>query len=401
MNVQVVAAVLADSPGALVELCGVSMIERNLRLLQRLGFSAATIVNATREVAAALAKPSWARAKLQLHFSDPVAEQTTPVLVLRGDYYYDARLIDLLKKSPRAAFLIDSNPPSGMRALLSDAQRAGAAFVIQARISGAENEIAIDATTLDPYIGAIRRTLHPLWFPAPTRERIALAEDLIFDAAQKGTLDIPAIAHAPIETWITRRICRTRITPNQITLLSTFVAIGVTLLFAFGWWWSGAIAAAIFGVLDGVDGKLARVKVETSEIGQWEHELDHALEFSWWLALAYSLGRVGRLPHAWIFAALLIGGDLLGKLANRPVMFHTGKPSHDFGPFERRLRLVASRRNITIWMLLVGLMLGHVAIGYAAAACWSALTATINMLRAGYIIGFTPRQQAARASAMR
>ncbi len=368
------AVILADKPEALVKLCGVSMIERNLRVLQRLELAAATIVNAQADVRAELAKPSWARAKLQLQFAAeaPVAQRT---LVVPGEVYSDPRLLKAL---------LDSSTTTE---LVCDAARAPKLLV--------DNSMrqVLDPAQIDPYIGAIRRTLPPQCFAAPPPEAVARAEEIIFDSAQKGTLDFPAIVHAPIETWIVRRLCRTSITPNQITFVSTVLAIAVVALFARGWLWSGAIGAAIFGVLDGVDGKLARVKVETTEIGQWEHELDHALEFSWWLAFAFTFWRSGQLPHAWWFAALMIGGDLFGKLVNRPVMFHTGKPSHDFGPFERRLRLIAGRRNIYIWMLLGGLLIGRPAAAFAAACCWSAVTAGIHAVRAGYICFFTPRQK--------
>jgi len=39
--------VLADAPSALVELCGISILERLLRMLQRCGVSRATILAAT------------------------------------------------------------------------------------------------------------------------------------------------------------------------------------------------------------------------------------------------------------------------------------------------------------------------------------------------------------------
>jgi hypothetical protein len=55
--------ILADAPDALVELFGISLLERLLRTAQRLGFREAVILSKTpAEIAAHLAKPSWARA---------------------------------------------------------------------------------------------------------------------------------------------------------------------------------------------------------------------------------------------------------------------------------------------------------------------------------------------------
>src|ERR1700738_4069403 len=58
--------ILADGPGALVELCGISTLERLLRTLQRCGITRAIILSSTTaKIAEHLAPPSWARADLE------------------------------------------------------------------------------------------------------------------------------------------------------------------------------------------------------------------------------------------------------------------------------------------------------------------------------------------------
>ena len=53
---------VADAPEALIELCGVNLLERLLRILQRLGFRSAIVFSTTPEIIGAeLAKRSWAR----------------------------------------------------------------------------------------------------------------------------------------------------------------------------------------------------------------------------------------------------------------------------------------------------------------------------------------------------
>jgi phosphatidylglycerophosphate synthase len=374
--------VTADSPNALLELCGVSMIERTLRVLKRLGVSSVSIVDPDTTILTALSKPSWPRSGLRIDFIDNLPDDDQLTLLVPGEIYCDARLLAALLKCSRPTALIDSHPPTEMLPLLPAR--------VPTVVGKGESE-TLDAAQFDPYIGSMRRTIQPLWFAAPEPQYISLAERWIYDSAQKGTLDIPAIFHGPIETWIAGGICRTRITPNQITFFSTLLGVVATIAFVRGEIWSGALMAAVFGVLDGVDGKLARIKVETTELGKWEHYIDHALEYSWWLALAYSLGKMGLIDYAWIYAALMIGGDLLGKIVTRPVKAHTGKPSHDFGSFERGLRLIGGRRNIYIWMLLLGLIAGFPGPVFAAVCCWSMMTAAIQAARAIYICNFTPR----------
>ena len=76
----------------------------------------------------------------------------------------------------------------------------------------------VDAAAEDDYIITMRRRVRPVCFPAPSEQNRRLAERIILDSAQNGTLDLPAYFHAPIETGIISLLCKTRITPNQLRL---------------------------------------------------------------------------------------------------------------------------------------------------------------------------------------
>lgn len=397
LNPEVTAVVLGSEPGSLARLCGISMLERMLRVLQRVGFSSVIVLNPTDEAISELEKPSWARHKLSIKCASELPEQAGPFLFVRGDVYCDQRILEALLNCGSPSVAIDTNPPKERAFLLTNAARfrnelaCGAWLGQTAVLHDSDDVMMLDIAELPSYIGSIRRTIHPLWFPVPIAENTRLAENLILDAATKGTPDIPSIIQAPIETWITRQICTTGITPNQVTLFTAFLGILIAMEFYHGHWWSGLLMAVAFGVLDGVDGKLARVKAETTEVGKWEHYIDHALEYSWWLALARSLHHGLQLSHAWLFGFLVIAGDLLGKIVTRPVKAHTGKPSHDFSLFEQRLRLIGGRRDIYIGMLLIGLVLRVPGLAFAAVGCWSMITASIQTVRSIYICYFTPR----------
>jgi choline kinase len=59
---------IADAPAALMELCGVNLLERLLRILQQLGFRRAIVFSTTPQIVGAeLAKHSWAREKVIVH----------------------------------------------------------------------------------------------------------------------------------------------------------------------------------------------------------------------------------------------------------------------------------------------------------------------------------------------
>lgn len=74
--------------------------------------------------------------------------------------------------------------------------------------------------------------------------------------------------------------------------------LSVTLLYASGYLWAGALVALAVGVFDGVDGKVARLKVQTTRIGKGEHVLDYCIEMSWWAALGYHFHVTSQVDYA-------------------------------------------------------------------------------------------------------
>src|SRR5438309_6684473 len=67
---------VADDPEALTELCGVNLLERLLRILQRLGFREAIVFSTTPEIGAELSKRSWPREQIIVHV---VSSATKPL----------------------------------------------------------------------------------------------------------------------------------------------------------------------------------------------------------------------------------------------------------------------------------------------------------------------------------
>jgi phosphatidylglycerophosphate synthase len=157
----------------------------------------------------------------------------------------------------------------------------------------------VDAAKQQAYIPDMRRSVRPIFFPAPSPNCRPLAERLLRNATQKGVLDFPALVHALIEKWLVSHLCRTPITPNQITLVTGVFGLSVTVLYALGYLWPGALLALIIGVLDGLDGKLARLKVQMTKAGKEEHLLDYVVEMSWWIALAYHFHATGQVRYAY------------------------------------------------------------------------------------------------------
>ncbi len=206
---------------------------------------------------------------------------------------------------------------------------------------------------LPTYAPERRRRVPFVWARPGSAAACAAATDALLASAQKGCLDWPARwLHPPIENALTRLLLPTFVTPNMVTAYGAVLGIAATVAFARGQLLLGLAIVLLLGPIDGVDGKLARVRHEFSRWGDIEHILDKALEYSWYLAIGVWLLLNGAGTGA-LIAALGVGVfGLAEALQGEFFRRFTGRQLDDWGPFERRLRLVASRRNTNFWLLL-------------------------------------------------
>ncbi len=408
---------IADGPDVLIELCGVNLLERLLRILQRLGFRRTIVFSTTPEIIGAeLAKRSWPREQLT---ADLVSSATEPLtaerlleqgpadrfLIVPANIYCDARLLAALCARDSSAALVDSDPPEFARHLIRNP--CGPALITRdflfglsptapflnelTRISDHAKIDTLDAAKEDDYIVSMRRHVRPVCSRMPLEQDRRLAERIILDSAQKGTLDLPAYLHAPIETRIISLLCKTRITPSQITIAGLIIGCCATAAFVVGRVGLGILAALIFGVIDGLDGKQSRVKIETTERGKWEHHLDYLIENSWWAAIAFHLWQSSQLPNVFYLLALLVASHLLDEFAKRRVKMAKGRLLDDVAPFDRAFRLIAARRNVYVWILACGFLLGIFPQSYAFICGWAAFSAAVHLLRVIWIFTASAR----------
>lgn len=401
---------VADTPAALTELCGVNLLERLLRILQRLGFRRAIVFSSAPEIIGDdLAKRSWAREELTVQLVSAamtpltvqlLLEQTAErFLIVPANIYCDARLLAAICAKNSSSALVDSDPPEFARSLIRNP--CGPALITRDFLFTLSpttpflNELVrkidhgkidvVDAAKADDYIVAMRRHVRPLCFRVPMEQDRRLAERIILDSAQKGTLDLPAYVHAPIETALISLLCKTPITPNQITIAGLIIGGSATVAFVTGRVGLGILAALISGIVDGLDGKQSRVKVETTERGKWEHHLDYLIENSWWAAIAFYLWRSGQFSNAFYFLGLLIASHLLDESAKRWAKMVKGRLMDDITPFDRAFRLIAARRNVYVWILACGFFLNAFPQSYVIICGWATVSAAVHLMRSIWI----------------
>src|SRR5262249_32813691 len=124
-------------------------------------------------------------------------------------------------------------------------------------------------------------------------------------------------------------------------------------------------------VLDGVDGKLARITSTTSKAGELEHIFDFFYENSCYIALGLFFARQ-RVPYALVLSIAMVAFDALDNITYAVMDVRWKRSLDNVTPFLTKFRLVGGRRNIYNWLFLLFFFVGSAAVGFFVAVIWAA-----------------------------
>jgi len=333
-----------------------------------------------------------------------------PFLVLEADYVLDGRIIKRLAQAEGMAIAYDSRSSGGIRVIVREGMARGlsssggdGAYVGASRCEpevltwlegddwvaclskalGKCRFSALDVAAIEPYVAEIRRTLPVLWHRIESDEDVVRCKKMLVEGAQKRTLDVLAwYFNRHVENWLTLRLADTPITPNQMSVLTYLVALVVTGLLLAGRLLPAALLCFVVNVMDGLDGKLARVKGLATKLGHIEHSFDLLYEQSWYIALAwaaYTL-RGDVLPLAVGLVALLL--DSFARHVSMQFRQVMGVALADYSPFDRRFRRFDGRRNIYSIYILLGALFGAPFHAVVAIAVHAGITGAVYVARA-------------------
>jgi phosphatidylglycerophosphate synthase len=312
------------------------------------------------------------------------------VLLLRGDYLYDERVVAALVRMP--GVLLRDRPEGAVVAAHVSVERleAARAVLAGARPPGDAGDLTMQTPeSLAPAYQKRLRKHDPPWVAQITVAGRRALEDRLFSASYKGVTDlIPKWVWPAPARWATRVCARHRMHPTTVTCLALALVIAAGFLFARGNWALGLSLAWLMTFLDTVDGKLARVTVTSSEFG---NVLDHGIDLIhpplWYLAWGAGLDRLEPAIAGLTLPALLwviVVGYVVGRLVEGA--FHLW-----MGPFSiflwRRwdsyFRLVTARRNPNLVLLTAGALAGRPDLGLLAVGGWTAVSTAILLVRLG------------------
>jgi phosphatidylglycerophosphate synthase len=395
-----------DLPPGLALVAGRTVLERQVRQALRVGADRILVLadSLPEALLPQLAKvPGVVLVPSRSALGPAVAALSGDLMLLAPGLVVDERLCDAVREADKPSCLLVCGEPGHAGASRLDSDRfwggiarlpAGLAaqllqghpidwepFELLARGALAERADTLSIESLPQYDPRRRRDVPFLW-ALPALSGSAAANAALIASAQKGILDWPArFLHPPVENALVRLLWPTPITPNIVTGVTAIIGFVAMGLLAFGQLWPGLLLILLVGPLDGVDGKLARTRMEFSRWGDLEHVVDKVLEYGWFLALSLHFWMAGAGIAAWLTGIGISVFSLVEAVQGEFFRRFTGRQLDDWGPFERRVRLVAGRRNTYFWSLLPFAALGLWWEGFLFLLAYAALTFAIAYWR--------------------
>jgi len=196
------------------------------------------------------------------------------------------------------------------------------------------------------------------WIDVDDEKTFKKAENKLLDTLKKtsdGT--ISRYLNRPISTMITRRLLRTNITPNHISVFSFILAMLGSLFFFLGGYTNlvtGGILAQVSSVIDGCDGEIARLKFQVTEFGGWfDAVLDRYADAFLLLGLTYFVYFTNTN-----FLALFIGFlAIIGAFMNSYTADkYDGLMKRKLGPGKYYFRM---GRDVRMFIIFLGAVLNQ------------------------------------------
>lgn len=389
MRIWIDAGSVSRSP----QLFGMTPLDRILRSIARLANSATEVVISGDVATQAKhgcrviqeAGPAGERLAAYLTSGD------TPVLAIDGAAIVDHRLLPLLmeaddpacfvagKGEKRASLLRlapDSVPPHGAHTVLD---------IADAMMNDGDLR-RINAKELPDFVVNLRRNVpFTLERIADDRDRAAL-EKRLFQLNYKGSTDFMTKWVFPPVVWQLTKLCvRWNIHPNTVTIASILLAVAAVPLFANGYWFAGFLAAYGMAILDSVDGKVARVTLNSSSIG---NILDHGLDIVhppfWYAAWAIGLGATAGSP---LYAAMLwlIFFYVADRIALMVAKWRFKRGLHAVTALDAAARTWIARRNVNLVIFTLGILIGLGKEAFFFIMIWQGLTFCWHSVRTGWL----------------
>ncbi|MFQ6136388.1 MAG: CDP-alcohol phosphatidyltransferase family protein [Candidatus Hydrothermarchaeales archaeon] len=419
-----------EMPKALVKLCGIPLLERNLHLLRSIGIRDVSIVTGYKGTMIEDYFKDGRDWGLKIEYFQDFNFKMEDIsskggekdgdggfMVLFGSDVFDVRILKELSTRGGMTYCYDSNPEHSdkavkvlvendrVRGIGKDLQNWTGVYVGICVLDygafpilkdcGDSNWIEcldkiterlevhpFDISEIPTYVAGLKRSLKPVWFSIGTREDLVRCKRLLIGRSQKG-VHFAAYYNKPIEDKVVEYICEYPwITPNRLTIISNAFAYFVTFLFLKGYLLAASTSTFVVSIMDGLDGKLARARGTTTKLGSIEHSFDLLFEQSWWIAFSLAIFFD---TGSWLPLGLCLGILLMDTFVRHVYMQFKAVmeiPLTDYARFDRAFAKIDGRRNVYIIYILLGVISGKPLYSLFAILGHATLTAVVYAYRA-------------------
>jgi phosphatidylglycerophosphate synthase len=308
-----------------------------------------------------------------------VAPDTGGVVLALGAWVYDESLIAALASRPGTVLVTDTG--EAVAAHVPAVRAAEAATALQAgRDPGGLQRLSLAELA---YNEALRKREPPVLVRL-SADNVRAVEARTFAGSYKGVTDLVTKYWWPVPARIVTRWCAIAgLRPNHVTFLGFLLVLAAFWLFwtgQFGW---GLVCAWIMTFLDTVDGKLARVTLTSSKIGNvFDHGIDLIHPPFWWWAWSVGCFAVGKPPpFAEASLAIILVGYVVQRVIEGIFMRLYGFHVHSWRPFDSFFRLITARRNPNLLILTPAWIVGRPEIGFFLVAVWTAASLLVHVVQ--------------------
>lgn len=315
------------------------------------------------------------------------------VLLLRADYLFEVRTLTALLG--RKGVLTHEGTPAAAFVAIGDLDEALGAFesVASPADLASSGLDRFETSDIQSFERSLRRTDAPTLLPLREESKAALSNQL-YGSAYKGVTDLVTKFWWPkpakhVVAWCADR----HITPNTVTIIGMVLMLFAGWCFYEGAFLTGLAAGWIMTFLDTVDGKLARVTVQSSKIG---NVMDHGMDlihppFWYWL---WGLGLLAS-PSLWGLEAStlyiwMFAGYIGGRIAEGAFHLLGNTAIFTWQPIDSYFRLITGRRNPNMIMLTVLALFGLPEWAFLSVVVWTVLSTLILFVR--LFMGLAVRQ---------
>ena len=310
-------------------------------------------------------------------------ERDAPHLILRGDQEYAPALLVDLAKRPDTVLVSGGFPVAAH--VSADRAEEAASDLMAGRLDALADLPALEPDALSSdHNAALRKRDVPYVMEIRPDTRDAV-ERRTFEGSYKGVTDFVTRHVWPVPARAVTRWCAARdITPNLVTTLSLIFVLLAMWLFWHGVFVLGLLIAWAMTFLDTVDGKLARVTLNSSK---WGNIYDHGIDlihppfwyWAWFVGVAAATGGASGLMVVSLW--IIVVGYVLQRVQEGIFIARFGIEMHVWRPFDSKFRLFVARRNPNLVILTAFTLIGLPGAGFVTVALWTAVGFAVHCLQ--------------------